>query len=43
MNDPSQLLSPGPDPGSTLVKYGTLQPHPNLVAKPFETSDEVVR
>ena len=43
INDPSQLLSPVPDPGSTLVKYGTLQPHPNLVAKPFETSDEVVR
>jgi len=43
IKDPSQLLSPVPDPGRTLVRNGTRHPHPNRVAKPFETSEEVVR
>jgi hypothetical protein len=43
INEPSLLLSPSPEPERMRVRNGTRQPHPNLDAKPFETSGEVVR
>jgi hypothetical protein len=43
IKDPSQLLSPVPDPGRILVRYGIRHPQPNLVAKLFDISEELVR